>query len=149
MYDADEDGLLSPKEFTTLLHDMRQVRTCSSSTGLYTPCRSCVCYCCGLSHTLFLVPSPFTSLLSSFSTSQQKVHGDVDALAGRRSNPGCLGNIVALPDTDLVRSRHNSPGWGTKSAFQICIFSFCHGSFGVIDVSVFTFFFVLSLTTTP
>jgi len=25
MYDADEDGLLSPHEFTTLVHDMRQV----------------------------------------------------------------------------------------------------------------------------
>lgn len=30
------------------------------------------------------------------------MHGDIDALAGRRSNPGCLGKFVALPDVDLV-----------------------------------------------
>jgi hypothetical protein len=54
MYDVDEDGLLSPTEFTTLVHDLRQV------------------------------------------------HGDIDALAGRRSNPGCLGTVIGLPDTDLM-----------------------------------------------
>ena len=46
-YDADEDGLLSPREFTTLVRDLRNV------------------------------------------------HGDIDALAGRRSNPGCLGKVGA------------------------------------------------------
>lgn len=37
----------------------------------------------------------------------------VDAIAGRTSNPGCLGRLIALPDTDLlsfVQQNHTLAG---------------------------------------
>lgn len=97
MYDVDEDGLLSPQEFTTLVHDLRQV------------------------------------------------HGDIDALAGRRSNPGCLGRVIGLPDTDLmtyVKSNH------TLSPLVLGHVAADHWSVGVggVEITRLGHLLVLALT---
>lgn len=48
--------------------------------------------------TGLLGPGDFLALLADL----KQVHGDVDTLAGRKSNPGCIGLLVGLPETDLV-----------------------------------------------
>ena len=45
-----------------------------------------------------LAPSEFLALVADL----QQVHGDISTLAGRMSNPGCLGYFIGLPEIDLL-----------------------------------------------
>ena len=43
-------------------------------------------------------PCEFLALVADL----QQVHGDISTLAGRMSNPGCLGFFIGLPEIDLL-----------------------------------------------